>query len=68
MAIVNGKLLSHPQGHAARNDGDLMDRVCPRGESGNQGVAGLVVGRVAALIKTENHAPALGTHENLVLG
>ena len=68
VTVVNGQLLSHAQGHAARNNGHLMNRVRSRNQSGNQGVAGLVVGRIAALIKAENHAATLGAHEDFVLG
>ncbi len=68
VAVLRRQAHGHAQGAAARDDGDLVHRVALGQQLADQGVAGLVVGRVAALFLGHDHALALGAHEDLVLG
>jgi len=66
--VVNGQLHGDAQGHAARNDGDLVQRVSMGNLGGDQGVSALVIGRVFLFLIGKDHGAALGTHEHLILG
>ena len=66
--VIDGQLLGDAQRHAARDDGDLVDRVRPGRQPGDQRVAGFVVGRVAAFGDAQDHAAPLRAHQHLVLG
>ena len=68
VALVQGQLLGEAQGPAPGDDGDLVDGVGARGEPGHQGMAGLVVGGVAAFPLGQDEALAFGAHEDLVFG
>jgi len=66
--VVDGQLHRDAQGHAARDDGDLVDGIGARGHGGDHGVAGLMVGGVPFLFLGEDHGLALDAHQDLVLG
>src|SRR6266849_8481566 len=66
--VVERDLLRQPERHATGDDGHLVHRVGARHELGDQGVAGLVVGRDAPLLQADDHGAPLGAHHHLVLG
>ena len=57
-----------PERGAARNDGDLVNRVVVRKLPGHQGVPGFVVRGRLALVLADDHRPALGAHHDFVFG
>ena len=65
--LLGGKLLGHAQGHAARDDRDLVQGIGVGKQGGEQGVAALVEGGDLLLLVRDDHALALGPHEDLVL-
>ena len=67
MLLVDRQLLRQPERHAARDDRHLVNRVRVRQQHREQCVAGFVHGRDPLLFVADNHRPALGTHEHLVL-
>src|SRR5579875_2041892 len=66
--VLLGEVDRDAERHAARDDRDLVQRVRMLAEGRYEGVAGLVVGGDLQLIRAAEHALALGTHQNLVLG
>ena len=56
------------EGHAAGDDGDLVEGVGVLAQRGDEGVAGLVVSGGALLFVGEEHGFALGAHHDLVFG
>ena len=57
---------SHTQGATAGDDGYFVHRVALGQQLADQGVAGLVVRRIAALALRHDHALALGAHQDFV--
>ena len=57
-----------PKRHAARNDGDLVQRIGARSHGGDQRVARFVVGGVLLFFVGQDHGLALDAHEDFVLG
>src|ERR1022692_2468498 len=68
MLVVDRQLHGYAQRHAARNDGDLVQRVGIRYGSRHQRVARLVVRRIAFLGVAQDHGLALGAHQDFILG
>ena len=68
VAITLGQRHGDAQRTATRDDGDLVDRIGLGQQAAQDGVAGLVVGRAAALVLGHDHGAALRTHQDLVLG
>src|SRR5690606_4074085 len=68
VAVAFGQLHGDHQRPAARDDGDLVDRVGLGQQTRHEGMAGLVVGRVAALFFGHDDGAALGAHDDLVFG
>ena len=68
MLVVDGQLHGDAQRHAARDDGDLVQRIGVGQHRRHQRVAGLVIGRVALFGVADDHRFALGAHQDLVLG
>src|SRR5690606_6861894 len=66
VAVGVGQLHRDTQCTAARNDGYLVHRIGLGQAARNQRVAGLVVGRIAALFFGHDERAALGTHDDLV--
>ena len=65
---VVGQVHRDAQRHAARNDGDLVDRVGVVAQERHQRVAGLVIRGDPLLFVGQQHRLALGAHQDLVLG
>ena len=65
---VAGQIDGDAQGHAARNDGDLVDGVGVLAHERDQRVPRFVIGGDPLLLVGEQHGLALGAHEHLVLG
>jgi len=68
MLVVHWQLHGDAQGHAARDDGHLVDGIGVGHHAGHQGVSGLVVGGVLLLLLREDHGPAFGPHQHLIFG
>ena len=68
-AVFLRQLLGDAEGGAARDDGDLVDRVGELLlELGDEGVTGFVPSCRLLLLVVDDHAAALGAHQHLVLG
>ena len=68
MTIAFGQLLRDAKRHAAWNDCDLVHRIGVRNFQTNKRVAGFVISGHALLFIRDDHALALGAHEDFVLG
>src|SRR6266571_5299049 len=68
VAVVDRELLRDSQRHAARNDGDLVDRVGVRHGVGRERVPRLVIRGQPLLLLGDDEGAALGAHQDLVLG
>ncbi len=66
--VFLGEVDGYTEGHAAGDDGDLVERVGVITQRGDEGVTGLVIGGNLLLFVGEEHRLALGTHHDLVLG
>jgi hypothetical protein len=66
--VFLGEVDGDAEGHAARDDGDLVERVGVLTKGGDEGVTGLVIGSDTLLFIGKEHGLALGTHHHLVLG
>ena len=66
--LFRRKLLGESEGHAARNDRDLVNRVGVRKDRREERVAALVIRGDLLLLVGNDHALAFGAHEDLVLG
>src|SRR3546814_9908235 len=64
--VALGQVHGHAQRAAARDDGDLVDRVVLGHQAADDGVAGLVVGGERLLFLAHRHRAALGAHHDLV--
>jgi hypothetical protein len=64
--VLFGQVHGDAEGHAARDDGDLVEWVGVLALGGDENVAGLVVGGVLLVVVREQHGLALGTHHDLV--
>ncbi len=58
----------HAQRAAARDDGDLINRVVLGHRQADDGVTGLVIRGELLLLLVHDHGAALGAHHDLVLG
>ncbi len=58
----------HAQRAAARDDGDLVDRIVLGHRQADDGVTGLVIRGELLLLLVHDHGAALGAHHDLVLG
>ena len=68
VAILFGQTHRDTQSTTTRDDGDFVHWVTFGQELADQGMARLVVGRVAALLFGHDHAFALRAHQNFVFG
>ena len=68
VAVVERQLDGHPQGDAAGNDGHLVDGIGFGDQGGDEGMAGLVEGRVLLLLVVDDHALPLDAHQDFILG
>src|SRR6185369_17184470 len=59
VAVLVRQSEGDPQGTAPGNDGHLVDRSGPRGAQGDDGMAGLVIGRETPLFLREHQAATL---------
>ena len=66
--VLGGELHGEPEGAAAGDDGDLVQRVGAGGERRHQGMARLVVGGGPLLLVGEHQGLPLHPHQHLVLG
>ena len=62
-----GQRHRHAHGAAARDDGDLVQRIVFRHVQRDQRVPGLVIGGQALFVLGHHHAAPLGAHHDLVL-
>src|SRR6266481_1528619 len=68
MTITFRQLLCHTERHAARNNGDLVHRIGIRDFQADESMPGFVISRDAFLFVRDDHALALGAHQDLVFG
>ena len=66
--IIDRQLHRDAQGHSARDDRNLVDRVGVRHAAGHQGVTRLVISGVPLFLLGEDHRFAFRTHQNFILG
>ena len=66
--VVERQLHGQAQRHAARNDGDFMQRVGMLNQSGDQSVASFVKSRHPLFLVADDHALALNAHQHFVFG
>ncbi len=66
VTVLFGQRHGHPEGHAAGDDRDLVQRIGLVENVGEQGVATLVEGNSLALVVLKNHRVALLAHQDAV--
>jgi len=64
--FIQGQLLGEAERATSGDDGDLVNRIRLREHLGDQRVARFVVGRRLFFFLADDHALALGSHQDLV--